>query len=176
LHPIQVRYLVDWLHYTCAFGNSIMGCGWCNIEHIDLIVLFLASFTPMILWGLGPFHNLLTGFKVTTLSNLTIIMNYEIHAPIEMKRFNCKIPRIYLKPYNLRSMEHIWWSLATLLAFFASAHDIDLTSMIWCMLASLCASITTFFGDCVKIWLGTLVDILIDICLKHLHSNLNSHT
>jgi hypothetical protein len=44
------------------------------------------------------------------------------------------------------------------------------------MLASLCASITTFFGDCVKTWLGTLVDILIDIDLKQLHKNFNSHT
>jgi len=106
-----------------------MGCGWCNIEHIDLIVLFLTSSTPMILWGLGSLHNLLTGFEVTTLSDLMIFMDYEIHAPIEMKGLNYNIPRIYFKPYNLPSMEHIWWSLATSLVFFSSAHDIDLASM-----------------------------------------------
>jgi hypothetical protein len=38
-------------------------------------------------------------------------------------------------------------------------------------LASLWSPLQHFLGDCVKTWLGTLVDILIDIDLKHqLHS------
>jgi hypothetical protein len=42
-------------------------------------------------------------------------------------------------------------------------------------LSSLWSPLQHLFGDCVKTWLGTLVDILIDMNLKQqVHSNLNS--
>jgi hypothetical protein len=159
-----------------------MGCGWCNIEPTDLIVLFLASSTPIILWGLGPLHSLLTGFQVMPLSYLMISVNYEIHAPVDMRELNCKIPRIYFKPSYLWtggcrcSMEEIWQSVATSATFFASTHEIDRAAIFWSLLASLCSPLQHFLGDCVKTWLGTLVHIFIDMVFKQqLHSNLNSY-
>jgi hypothetical protein len=134
LHPIQVHDLVESLHYACGSGNFIMGCGWCNVEPTDLIVLLLASSTPMILWGLGGLHSLFTGLEGMPLSDLMICVNYEIHAPVDMRVLNCKIPRIYFKPSYLwtggspHSKEEICKSAATSAAFFASTQDIDLAA------------------------------------------------
>ncbi len=159
-----------------------MGCGWCNIECTDLTVLFLASFTPMILWGLGALHSLFTGFQVTPLSDLMTSVNYEIHAPVDTRGLNYKIPRIYFKPSYMWtggcccSMEEIWQSAATSAAFFASTQAIDLAAMFQSLLASLWSPLQHFLVDCVKTWPGTLVDILIDIHVKQqLHGNLKSH-
>jgi hypothetical protein len=159
-----------------------MGCGWCNIEPTDLIVLFLASSTPMILWGLGALHSLFTGFQVMPLAELMISVNYEIQAPVDMRGLNCKIPRIYFKPSCMWtggcccSMEEIRQSVATSAAFFASTHEIDLAAIFWSLLASLWSPLQHLFGDCVKTWLGTLVHILIDMNFKQqLQGNLNSH-
>jgi hypothetical protein len=159
-----------------------MGCGWCYIEPRDLIVLFLASCTPMILWGLGALHSLFTGFQVMPSSYLMISVNYEIHAPVDMMELNCKIPRIYFKPSYMWTggccccMEEIWQSVATSAAFLASTQDIDLAAMFQCLLASLWSPLQHFLGNCVKTWPGTLVHIFIDIDLKQqLHSNLKPH-
>jgi hypothetical protein len=159
-----------------------MGCGWCNIECTDLIVLFLASSTPMILWGLGALHSLFTGFQVMPLSGLVISVNYEIHAPVDVRGLNCKIPRLYCKPSYMWtggcccSMEEIWQSVATSAAFFASTHEIDLAAIFRSLLASLWSPLQHFLADCVKTWQGTLVHILIDMDFKQqLHGNLNSH-
>ncbi len=160
---------MDSLHNACGSGNFSMGCVWCNIEPTDLIVLFLAFSTPMILWGLGALHSLFTGFQVMPLSDLMISVNYEIHDPVHMRVLNCKIPRTYFKPSYLwtggchRSMEDIWQSAATSAAFFASTQDIDLAAMFQSLLASLWSPLHHFLGDCVKTWPGTLVHILIDI-------------
>ncbi len=181
LHAIQVHDLVDSLHYAWGSGNFIMGCGWCNIKRTDLIVLFLASSTPMILWGLGALHSLFTGFQGMQLSDLMISVNYEIHAPVDMRGLNYKITRIYFKPSCMWtggccfSMEEIWKSVATSATFFASTHEMDLAAIFQSLLSSLWSPLQHLFGDCVKTWLGTLVDILIDMNLKQqVHSNLNS--
>ncbi len=180
---IQYSYMTWWTHYTMLVGLAISSWGgWCNIECTDPIVLFLASSTPMILWGLGALHSLLTGFQVMPLSDLMISVNYEIHAPVDMRGLNCKIPRVYFKPSDLWtggcccSMEEIWRSVATLATFFASTHEIDLAAIFQSLLASLWSPLQHFFGDCVKTWQGTLVHILIDVNFKQqLHGNLNSH-
>jgi hypothetical protein len=85
-----------------------------------------------------------------------ISMNYEIHAPVDMRVLNHEIPRIYFKPSYLWtggcccSMEEIWQSAATSAAFFASTQDIDLAAMFQSLLASLWSPLQHFWGDCVK--------------------------
>jgi hypothetical protein len=167
------------------FWNSVRGLvisSWDVGERTDLIVLFLASSTPMLLWGLGTLHSLFTGFQVMPLSDLMISVNYEIHASFDMRGLNCKIPRIYFKPSYMWtggcccSMEEIWQSVATSAAFFVRTHEIDVAAIFWSLLASLWSPLQHFFGDCVKTWLGTLVHILIDMDFKQqLYGNLNSH-
>jgi hypothetical protein len=85
-----------------------------------------------------------------------ISVNYEIHAPVDMRVLNYKIPRIYFKPSYLltggghHSMEEVCQSAATSAAFFASTQDIDLAAVFQSVLASLWSPLQHFLGDCVK--------------------------
>ncbi len=71
LHPIQVHGWMDWLHVACGPGNC-MGCGWCNIQHTDQC----SSWHPLPPWYCAHLVlcSLLTGFDITTLSDLLMFV------------------------------------------------------------------------------------------------------